>query len=423
MNKHSPIDYQKSPIGNRLSAIGYCQSRTGAPASGPVRRWSGNIQHRTSNIEHPILSGPGRRPALLLLGTLLTLTLCVSCKTSPTVDPSKTKLIPAEDSRFRYQGRIDFSDRTALVLIWQASAVRLDFNGDTATLLFDHPTGQCFFNATVDGTTTIVEVCEGKPVRGTNLSGLGPGRHHLTLFKRSEASAGTVHFRGIELAPTARAWTPPTPAYKTRFEFIGDSITAGACNEDAEKDQWEDRRTHNSALSYAALTADAFSADYRNIAVSGMGIATGWTTVKAWEIWDRLYPDPSSARANLAAWTPKVVFVNLGENDDSFSRAHGQPFPSGYTDGYVALVQSIRKSYPAARIVLLRGGMNGGGQSEPLRIAWEAAVVRLEAADPNISHFVFKHWTSDHPRVKDHRAMAEELIGWVREQRFTSDRR
>jgi lysophospholipase L1-like esterase len=202
------------------------------------------------------------------------------------------------------------------------------------------------------------------------------------------------------------------------MEFFGDSITVGACNEDGDTDQWDNRRTHDAALSYATLTAAAFSADYRNIAVSGMGIATGWVDKKAGEVWDKTYPNPASPRADPTQWVPQVIFVNFGENDDSFSRAHGQPFPAGYTDGYIALIRAIRAAYPAAHIGLLRGGMYGGAQSEPFRQAWESAVTQLEAADPAISHFVFAHWTRSHPRVADDRAMADELIAWLKQQPF-----
>jgi hypothetical protein len=62
--------------------------------------------------------------------------------------------------------------------------------------------------------------------------------------------------------------------------------------------------------------------------------------------------------------------------------------------------------------------MYGGSQSEPLRLAWTAAVARLEASDPAIRHYVFEHWTSLHPRVADHRAMADELVAWLRRQDF-----
>jgi lysophospholipase L1-like esterase len=326
--------------------------------------------------------------------------------------------IPASDPRFRYEGRFDFSDTNSPVVIWQASRISLDFEGNTLGLDFTNATGQCFFNATVDGSNTVVEIREGKPVTPVTLAGFGPRRHHLVLFKRSEADTGTVCFRGVELAAGEKAWAPPVPVYRLRMEFFGDSITVGACNEDGSADQWDNRRTHNAALSFAALTAAAFSADYRNTAVSGMGIVTGWVDKTAGQVWDKTYPNPASPRADLTQWIPQIIFVNYGENDDSYPKAHGQPFPAGYTDGYIALVHAIRAAYPAAHIVLLRGGMFGGAQSEPLRLAWESAVKQLEAADPAISHFVIKHWMPTHPRMADDRVMADELIAWLKQQKF-----
>lgn len=171
------------------------------------------------------------------------------------------------------------------------------------------------------------------------------------------------------------------------------------------------------------MTAAAFDADHRNIAVSGMGVATGWVEPEAGEVWDRLYPDPASPRADLSQWTPQIVFINFGENDASFPAAHGRPFPANFTTGYISLVHAIRKSCPAAQIVLLRGGMSNGAQNESLRRAWEFAVTQVEAADQSISHFVFKHWTANHPRVADDRVMADELTGWLKSQAFMQSRR
>jgi len=327
-------------------------------------------------------------------------------------------VIPASDARFRYEGRFDFADTNAPGVVWQASRIALDFTGDSLLLRFDDAKGQNFFNAQVDGSNTVVEIPEGSPTTTATLSGLGTGRHHLTLFKRSEAIAGTVHFRAVELTAGAKAWPPDSPTYKLKMEFIGDSITVGACNEDGATDQWTNRLSHNAAASYAELTAAAFVADYRNIAVSGMGIATGWVEPKAGEVWDRIYPHPSSPRADLSQWMPQVIFLNLGENDDGYPRAHGLTFPTNFTSGYVALVRAIRIAHPDARIVLLRGGMYGGAQSERLRDAWESAVAQLEADDKAISHFVFKHWAKTHPRVADDRIMADELISWLKRQKF-----
>jgi lysophospholipase L1-like esterase len=368
---------------------------------------------------------------LYLIPALLTLDSCTTGpgpvttrdvpqkSTSPAPQTSRRTLrIPASDACFRYEGRIDFSDTNAPVIIWQASRISIDFEGNAIQLLLDRAKGQNFFNAQVDGSNTIIAANEGMPANSATLSGLGPGRHHLALFKRSEAATGTVRFRGIEIAPPAKVWAPPPPRYKLAMEFIGDSITVGACNEDGATDQWDDRRTHNCALSYATLTAEAFDADYHNIAVSGMGIATGWVSVKAGEIWDRLYPDTNSPPANLRVWVPNVVFVNFGENDASYPRAHGQSFPTNYTAGYVALIHAIRAAHPDAHIVLLRGGMFNGAQSEPLRKAWESAVTQLEATDKGVSHFIIGHWKPTHPRVADDRAMAGELIAWLKQQDF-----
>jgi lysophospholipase L1-like esterase len=328
------------------------------------------------------------------------------------------RLVPASDPRFSYEGRIDFSDPAAPVIIWQASRIGIDFEGDRLALCFERVSGQSYFNVQVDDAQYLVGLRDGRVQCFRFERALGPGRHRLTLFKRSEANAGTVRFLGIQVANGAQVWRPAPTDYRLAMLFVGDSITVGACNEDGPKDQWDNRATHNNALSYAALTAQAFSADYRNIAVSGMGVVTGWVSVHASQIWNRLYPRTNSATADLKSWQPNVVFVLLGDNDNSFTRDHHRPFPATFADAYVALIRSIREAYPAAHLVLLRGGMYGGMQSVPLREAWDQAVARLETDDPNVSHFVFVHWSKNHPRVADDRALADELIAWLGRQDF-----
>jgi lysophospholipase L1-like esterase len=338
---------------------------------------------------------------------------------SPKTLTGNPATIPATDARFLLEGRFDRTDPAGPVVIWQGSRVSIDFEGDSIALQFGEVKRQNFFDADCDGRLSLVELREGQPDRGVMLSNLGQGRHHLHLFKRNEAAAGTVRFRGIILPPGGQAFAPIPPKYRVAFQFFGDSITAGACSEDGATDQWEDFRTHNNAKSYGAFTANAFQADYRNIAVSGMGIVTGWVPMKAGEIWDRVYPVSTSAAADLTAWTPQVVFINLGENDDSFTKAKEQPFPAAaFTGGYVSLVRAIRAAYPQAEIVILRGGMFGGAQSLRLRTPWEAAVTQLEGADAHLTHFVFGHWSSNHPRVFDHQAMADELVEWLKQQPF-----
>jgi lysophospholipase L1-like esterase len=339
--------------------------------------------------------------------------------TASAAAPSSGRIIPANHEAFVYEGRFDRASAGEVGVVWQGSRIRLAFTGESLRLQFGEVQGQNFFDADIDGRITLVELRQGQSPKGIEFENLGVGPHQLTLFKRSEAAAGHAKFQGVQLASDASAMKPKLRVYPVAFQFIGDSITAGACNEDGSTDQWEDRSTHNNALSYGAMTAAAFGADYRNIAVSGMGIATGYTPVKAGEVWDRVYPIPSSPRAEIAEWQPDVLFVNLGENDDSFPRTQNQPFPKdAYTGGYVQLVKELRAAYPSSHIVLLRGGMFGGAKSDTLRSAWETVVSRIEREETNVHHFVFNHWSSNHPRVSDHRVMADELIAWLKQQSF-----
>jgi lysophospholipase L1-like esterase len=330
------------------------------------------------------------------------------------------RVVRASDQAFRYQGRLDLTDPAAPVVAWESSRISVDFKGATLALLFGQATGQNFFDAKVDGESRIVAVEPGPKATIAWPGSLGPGLHHLVLVKRSEASAGSAAFRGIEIGPDATAQKPIAGKGALRILFFGDSITAGACDEDGAVDQWDDRRTHDAELSYAALTADAFGADYENISVSGIGIVTGYVDVTFGEIWDRLYPAHGAPRADLTAWRPDVIFINLGGNDTSFSKSKGRPFPASFADSYFKLVTEVRSAYPEAELVLLRGGMSETETDPVLIAAWTDAIRRVEAQDPRSTHFVFAHYTDLHPRVADHRLMADELCQWLRGQPFMS---
>src|SRR5690606_7180534 len=129
---------------------------------------------------------------------------------------AELNFIPASDSRFSYEGRFDTSNPTAgPVVVWQGSRMRLEFEGDSLALRFTDVEGQNFFNATIDGQTTVVDASAPTPI-----TGLGKGRHELVLFKRSEAAAGTARFTGVELAPNANVFAAEPPRYERALLFI-----------------------------------------------------------------------------------------------------------------------------------------------------------------------------------------------------------
>jgi len=318
---------------------------------------------------------------------------------------------PSNDA-FAYQGRIDHS-KPSPVIVWQGSEIQTQFSGQTLKLGFSDLEGQVFFNVDVDGESLIIKASNGWQTIPRKFTS---GVHSLRLFKRSEASAGWVTFEGIQVDDNAKLTKPQQSSKTNTFIFYGDSITVGACNEDGDNDQWEDRSTHNTALSYATLVANAFNANYRNIAISGMGISKGYQNYTAKEVWNRFYPDPTSQIAPLHSYQPNILFVNFGENDDSFTKNKAQDFPVDFEKNYIQLVETFRKHYPNSQIVLLRGGMYGGAKSLRLIEPWKKVVAALEAKDKNIHHYVFEHWYAQHPRVKNHRIMADELTAWLKKQ-------
>jgi lysophospholipase L1-like esterase len=333
------------------------------------------------------------------------------------------KTVGASDPAFRYQGRFDARDKAAPVVVWESSRISIDFSGTTLTLLFGRADDHNFFDARVDGESRIVEVDSGSQPLVAWPGTLGPGLHHLVLLKRSEASAGSVAFKGIEVGAGAAVEKPAAGKAALRMLFLGDSITAGACDEDGATDQWDSRRTHNALLTYAEDTANAFGAEIENISVSGIGVVTGYVTETFGEVWNRVYPVPQAPVADLSAWRPDVIFVNLGGNDTSFPKGKGRPFPSSFADSYFKLVAEVRTAYPDAEIVLLRGGMSETETDPVLIAAWTEAVRRVEAQDRRSTHFVFVHHTDQHPRVADHRIMADELIRWLKGQAFMPARK
>jgi uncharacterized membrane protein/lysophospholipase L1-like esterase len=329
------------------------------------------------------------RPPRLLLALVASLFLALA-PGGRAADPAEVAL-RASDPRFLYEGRIDGRDPAAPVLAWQGSRVSIDFEGPLLVLAFTKADGKNFLDVHVDGQVWVAAVAEGGPSRVVFPLPLSQGRHHLSLHKRQEAAGGSFAFGGIGIAQGSRAWAPRTPAYSLKMEFYGDSITAGACDEDGPSDQWEDRRTHNGELSYAAVTGEAYHADWRNISVSGIGIVTGWIPVVAGQTWDKLYPTADSPAADLTLWTPDVLCVNLGDNDADYPKAHGLPFPGGFDAKYTELIRGIRNAYPKAEIVMLLGGMESaerglGPRGRPARGSRPThASLRLPALDPEPS--------------------------------------
>lgn len=339
--------------------------------------------------------------------------------------PSGFKLVSPEEKELYYVGRFPEKVGPSPVFAWQGSELLARFSGRRLGFRFAAPTiGPVFFNVIVDGENRLLEIDKEGPFNYLLEPELGEGEHELVLYKRTEAFIGSVAFLGLLTEEGARLGPKPE-AQGLRIEFYGDSITAGACNDEPGEDQYEDQSTHDNYLSYGSIASRELGAEYVSIAVSGSGICESWNPILMQSVWDKAGCDPSgrpSGQWDFSGRRPDIVVINLGQNDYGFPLSQGRPFPADFAERYVSFVRGIRGVYTEAGIVCAIGGMTAWRESADLKAAWEGAVAQLKAADGLIFDYRFMAFSSNHPRVPLHRILASELAAYIRSSVLPSRR-
>lgn len=328
-------------------------------------------------------------------------------------EAKKRRLIPPDHPDLYYIGRIDDHDPKAVVLIWQGTEIQTHFSGRSIGFRFSGASGQNFFNVIIDGEIRVLRLVEGETHDYMLTEELPDGGHELILHKRTEAKFSHCTFQGILLEKEAQLGPKPEPL-PIRLEFYGDSITAGACNEDPGPDQYDDYSTHNNYRSYGAMTARDLSAEYVCIAISGIGVCYSWNTLLLGDFYDRLYPDPNSARYRFPDRKPDIVVLNVGQNDYGYAVTKDVPFPTDFTEKYVEIVRNIRGLYPATPIICALGGMSAYHDSTELQTAFAKALAELKATTPQIYSMILTPFTYNHPRTDTHEKMAMELTAFIK---------
>ncbi|HAL82347.1 MAG TPA: hypothetical protein DCO83_09000 [Mucilaginibacter sp.] len=229
-------------------------------------------------------------------------------------------------------------------------------------------------------------------------------------------------FTSFNLKRAAKFYRPP-PAHKRKIEFFGNSISCGYAVEDTSG---KDRGTspyENAYLSYTALTARHFNADFHNTSKSGIGITVSWFPLTMPEMYDRLDATDPNSKWDFSKYTPDVVVINLFQNDswivkltnnEQFKARFGAipPTPEFIINAYADFVRKIRGRYPKAHIICILGSMDATKAGSPWPGYIDKAVAGLN--DHNIyTHFIPYKNTNGHPSVKEQQALADDLIGFI----------
>ena len=254
---------------------------------------------------------------------------------------------PASDTRIEYTGRtlIEGNDVT---YDWSGVYFRVRFNGPYLAMKCSD-TKNCWFNLWIDKEMSHEEdrkfIVGAKDTVIVLAEGLGKGEHEVILQKRTEGEQGrfTLHSfisEGDILQANGRKGR--------HIEFIGDSYTCGYGTESGDKNDPFLAETENCNLTYAAITARYFGADFNLVSHSGQGIIRNYDSFNPGDHMPDRYLQTFNTEkipvwdCKSAAYTPDIVVIYLGTND--FSTAQ-QPHEDLFRKNYIRLLNSIKANY------------------------------------------------------------------------------
>ena len=334
----------------------------------------------------------------------------------------KNLLVGYLNPAIEYQGRIDTSTAEGAKLYWSGTSIKLNFEGCAIKALFREKKGDNYYNVFVDNNEPFILRPDTTKKYYQLASNLSVGKHSVLIFKRTEWNRGEAVFGGFEIDGSAKV-LPKDPAKSKKIEFYGNSISAGYAVEDTSGRDRSDSTFTNNYLSYTAIIARHYNAQYRCICKSGIGITISWFPIIMPEIYDRINPEDSSSRCDFSQYEPDVVVVNLFQNDSwlvkmpqraEFKANFGTIPPSDeyLINAYQKFVASIRGHYPKAKIICILGSMDATKKGSQWPGYIKSAVANLH--DSGIyTHFIpFKN-TSGHPSIKEQQDMANNLIEFI----------
>jgi hypothetical protein len=334
---------------------------------------------------------------------------------------AQKKNIPFNSSEIQYEGRVIINDSSARVN-WSGSSIILNFKGSEISAILKDIDTSNYYNVILDDkviSTIQLDTFKKKYILASNLINK---KHKIQLFKRTEWGKGQTNFYGFETNENATI-LPKSKSKKKKIEFYGDSITCGYGNEVINGTDSGAGYFENNYLTYGAITARHFDAQFSCIATSGIGIMVSWFPTIMPDIYDLTDPRDSNTKWDFNNYTPDVVVINLFQNDswivnqtknEQFIKKFGSQKPNEdfIIKSYENFVKSIRTKYPNASIICVLGNMDATKEGSKWPEYVKKAVANLEDKKIYNHFFAYKN-TPGHPKVNEQKAMAESLIAFM----------
>lgn len=297
------------------------------------------------------------------------------------------------DTNIRYFGRWDVSDSSRYTSYWGGAYLKVNFTGTTVKIRTGNTSN---FYARIDNGPWISYKNAGGTIDLTPMP-LANGTHTLAVAQGKDYDY-VFSFMGLMLDAGAVTSQPSTSSYL--IEYIGDSITAGYLNDQAN------------VSDYAWICSEELGAEHTQIAYPGIALVSSPRHGTAMDAqYFRLQPPnyASSPAWDFTKYTPQIVVINLGSNDADYEDSD-----SAFREVYIRLLTGIRSRFPQAEIFVMRTFL--GIRSQP---TVEAVENRITAGDKKVHYINTEGWitqsTSDylpdnlHPSEAGHMKIAALL--------------
>jgi lysophospholipase L1-like esterase len=330
---------------------------------------------------------------------------------------------------FLHSGRVEVLDENKVILIGAASSVSFDFEGNSCSIFLqstvDH---QNYVSLELDGNYIgRIRIEKGELKSFPIVVSEKKKKHHLAIYKATEAANGGVLFAGT----TARLIESKAPKTKKKIEFIGDSITCGYGNDDStypcETGEWYDQ--HNAYWAYGPIVSRALDIDYVLSSVSGYGMYRNWNNEYLEEpiipeVYENLYLNKDNSKPYNFNFQPDLVSICLGTNDLSEGDGKKTRLPFNeekFVSNYFEFIKTVYKHAPNTRIVLLSSPMLSGERNLILIKCLKKVILAFEndTTHKKIELFQFQPMTpkgcDTHPNIEDDKVMAEQLFPYFKQ--------
>jgi len=278
------------------------------------------------------------------------------------------------DTNIQYVGRWDFNNPAQYVSYWGGAYLKVKFSGTNVGVKFGRASN--YYYKIDNGAWTTLSNANG--IVNLTPTPLAAGVHSLSVAQGKDYDY-VFNFQGLVL--DAGATTSLPTVSDTLIEFIGDSITTGYTDPQAN------------VSDYAWVCAEKLNAEHTQIAYPGVNLVSGYsgTGMDSHYFKSQSLNYPASPDWNFTSYSPKIVVVNLGQNDIG---ANGVPL-NVYQSSYTTFLTNIRAKHPDAEIFAMRVLLGFGAAQV------QAAVnARIAAGDTKVHYVDTTGWitsgTSDY---------------------------